>query len=101
MYKMLVENFKQNPRDVHTVPLSHKEYKWFHVFVSNNNLCVESAHDHTPKCTVKKRVLQENECNKILSLYHRRSHGEKISAEAQECTHSQVYWYGIFSEQNL
>lgn len=101
MYKKLVENFKLNPRDVHTVPIARKDFKWFYVFTNNDNLYVESAHYHNPKCSVKIRLLQEKECNEILSLYHRRSCGEQISAEAQACTHSQVYWYGIFAELNL
>ena len=101
MYKKLIEEFKCNPRDVHTVPLSHREYKWFYVFVDKNNLYIESAHHNEPKCLVKRRLLQEKECNDILSIYHRRLCGEKISSEAQNCTHSQVYWYGIFAELNL
>ena len=101
MYKKLVENFKRNPRDVHTVPFTRKDFKWFYVFTDNDNLYVESAHDHDPKCAVKRRLLQEKECDNILSIYHRRSNSEQVSAEAQECTRSQVYWYGIFSDLNL
>ena len=101
MYKKMVEDFVRNPRDVHTVPFIHREYKWFYVFAENGNLYVEPAHNHNPKCSVKRRLLQEKECNDILSIYHRRARGEKISAEAQKCTRSQVYWYGIFSELNM
>lgn len=101
MYRKLIESFKGNPRDVHTVPVMRKDYKWFYVFVEKDNLYVETAHDHTPKCSVKRRRLQERECNEILSIYHRRICGEQVSSEAQECTRSQVYWYGIFSDLNL
>ena len=101
MYKKIVKEFKRNPRDVHTVPLVKKTYKWFYVSVDRDKLYVESARDHTPKCSVKRRILLEKECNEILSIYHRRSRGEKVSVEAQECTLSQVYWYGIFAELNL
>ena len=101
MYQRLLTEFKNHPRDVHTVPFVRRNYKWFYVFVHNNHLYVESAHDHSPKCAVKRRLLQEKECNDIFSIYQRRSSGKQVSAEAQECTHSQVYWYGIFSELNL
>lgn len=101
MYAKLVEDFKRNPRDVHTVPVARKEYKWFYVFSDNGYLYVEPAHDHDPKCVVKRRPLQEKECNDILELYHRRLRGEQVSSKAQECTRSQVYWYGIFSDLNL
>ena len=101
MYRKLLENFKDNPRDVHTVPFVRKEQKWYYVFANNNNLCIEPAHNHNPKCSVKRRVLQEKECNEILEIYHRRLKGERVSGEAQTCTYSQVYWYGIFAELNL
>ena len=101
MYKKLIEDFKYNPRDVHTSPLMNKNYKWFYVFVDKNNLYIESAKNHNPNCLVKRRPLQEKECNDILSIYHRRLSGERVSAEAQKCTRSQVYWYGIFADLNL
>ena len=101
MYDKIIEEFKYHPRDIHTVPLHSKIYKWFYVFVENDNLCVEPAHHNSPKSSVKKRVLLRNECNHILEIYHKRMIGEQISREAQECTRSQVYWYGIFSELNL
>lgn len=101
MYKRLVEEFMRSPRDVHTVPVTRKDYKWFYVFARSNNLYVESARNNTPKCVVKRRVLPEKECNEILTIYHRRLAGEQVSTEAQNCTWSQVYWYGIFSELNL
>lgn len=46
-------------------------------------------------------MLPKDECNEILSIYHRRLRGEQVSAEEQACTHSQVYWYGIFAKMNL
>ena len=101
MYDKIIKDFKCRPRDVHTVPIRSKLYKWFHVFVENGILYVESAHYNTPKSSVKKRALLREECNNILEIYHRRMAGEQISHEAQACTHSQVYWYGIFSDLSL
>lgn len=101
MYQRIVEEFLNHPRDIHTVPLHSKSYMWFHVFVKNGNIYVEPAHYNTPKSCVKRRVLHEEECRKILELYHRRMAGENVYLEAQACTWSQVYWYGIFSEMNL
>lgn len=101
MYNKLVKEFIRNPRDIHTSPLVRKPYNWFHVFVEKGKLYVEPAHHNYPKCTLKRRSLIEKECDKILEIYHRRLKGEKISKEAQDVTHSQVYWYGIFAELNL
>ena len=101
MYKSIIKEFINHPRDVHTVPVSNRPYTWFHVFVEKDILCVEPAHNSSPANDVKKRKLPEHECNEILSIYHRRMAGERVSKDAQKCTHSQVYWYGIFSEMKL
>lgn len=42
MYNNLINEFKFNPRDIHTVPLKSKSHKWFYVYV-------EIAHNNTPK----------------------------------------------------
>ena len=101
MYGKIVKEFINNPRDIHTIPIHSKTYRWFYVFVNDGNIYVEPGHNNSPKCTVKKRLLPKKECNEILRIYHRRMHGEQVSKEAQNCTHSQVYWYGIFSAMNL
>lgn len=101
MYRTIVDEFRNHPRDVHTVPLHAKSYKWFYVFVDNGNLYVESGHYNSPKSSVKRRMLSEGECNRVLELYRQRSKGVQISQEAQKCTYSQVYWYGIFSEMKV
>ena len=101
MYRKIVEEFMNHPRDIHTVPISSKSYKWFYVFVNNDTIYVESSHHNTPKSSVKRRSLPKEECSKILEIYHRRMAGEQVSHDAQACTRSQVYWYGIFSEMNL
>ena len=101
MYQLLIENFKHNPHDVHTVPFTKRNYTWFYVFVENDKLYIEPAHNHAPKSAVKRRPLHNSECNEMLSIYHRRLRGEQISAEARTRTYSQVYWYGIFAELNL
>ncbi len=101
MYQRLVAEFIENPRDVHSIPVSSKPYTWFYVFVEKGSLYVESAHNNLPASNVKRRKLQESECNEILSIYHRRMAGEHVSREAQQSTRSQVYWYGIFSEMKV
>ncbi len=101
MYEKIVEEFMNHPRDIHTVPLNSKSYRWFYVFVNDGNIYVEPGHNNTPKSTVRKRLLPEKEFNEILEIYHRRMSGEQVSREAQNCTRSQVYWYGIFSAMNL
>ena len=100
-YRELVSEFSKNPRDVHTVPLTRREHKWFYVFVDGDVLCVESAHNHTPRSSLKKRKLPEKECENMLLLYRERKSGKSVSAEAHSYTYSQVYWYGVFSALGL
>ena len=102
MYKKIVEEFSNNPRDIHTVPIIKRESKWFFVFVNEKGIFVESAHYNEPKSQIKKPILlRQEELEKILMLYHRRMRGESVSLEAQSSTRAQVYWYGIFFEMNL
>ena len=101
IYETLLQEFLKHPRDIHTIPLTKKECKWFYVFTNNGSLYVEPAHDHIPKSAVKRRRLNDAECDKMLELHYKRLAGQTVSKEAQETTYSQVYWYGIFSELNL
>ena len=101
MYQKLVSAFATHPRDVHTVPTSKKTPLWYFVSVEKGKLCVEPGRDHFPKSRVKKRVLQEKECERVLELYKERKTGRSVGSEASENTYSQVYWYGIFAEMNL
>lgn len=101
MYQTLIAAYRGNPRDVHTVPLVNKTPLWYHVFVLNNTLYVEPAHNHHPSSNVKRRPLAEKECNDILHLYRIRQKGAHTSTKAQQRTYSQVYWYGIFADLHL
>lgn len=101
VYDRIVKEFASNSRDVHTVPTTAREPKWFHVFVEKGMLHVEAAHINQPGCRVKKRSLQEKECDTMLEIYHKRCAGYNVSKEAHESTYSQVYWYGIFAELKL
>ena len=101
MYRKIIEEFSKFPRDIHTVPLKSNKSLWFHVFVKDNTIHIEPSHNKTPSSKAKPRKLPETECAKILEIYHRRAKGEAVSKEAQACTYSQVYWYGIFAEMNL
>ena len=101
MYNKIIEEFSKSPRDICTVPIKSNTRKWFFVFSKDNTIFIEPAHNKKPSSQVKQRKLSESECEKILEIYHRRATGESVSKEAQACTHSQVYWYGIFSEMNL
>ena len=101
MYQKIISEFSKHPRDIHTIPLKPHTPKWFFVFVKENIVFIEPAHHKMPSSKVKTRKLLETECNEMLEIYHRRLSGEAVSKKAQECTHSQVYWYGIFSEMNL
>lgn len=95
-YIDLIQDFKENPRDIPTAPKSRVP-KWFHVFVRNNTLYVESANHHVDDtCDIQGiRILNPNEHESIFSLYQKRN-TTSISAEAQQLTHNSSYWFGIF-----
>ena len=98
IYSKILKEFRENPRDVHTVPMNKRKPMWFYVFVKDGCVFIEQAHCTSPACKVKKRKLNENECEEMSRIYHKRQNGECVSKEAQCRTFSQVYWYGIFNE---
>ncbi len=101
-YKDLLNEFRQNPRDVITIHMNGSSGKWFYVFEDNDFLYVDCAISKKPSSLISTpRKLNENEFDDILSLYQLRKKGAAVSAEASRITNNQVYWYGIFSELGL
>lgn len=102
MWKTIVAEYQNKPRDVKTVPINNRVGVWFYVFADGNNICVANAKEHEPSCKLSNpRVLVESEFEGMLDLYHRRMNGDKVSKEAQAITYSQVYFYGIFADMKL
>lgn len=68
----------------------------------NGNVYVSSGKDHTNISKIPNdRILLEREFPIMLDLYHRRQHGESISAESTAASINQSYWFGIFKELSL
>ena len=96
-YNNILKEFTEHPRDVHTVPIVSKKPVWFFTYTEKGYIYVESAHHKLPKSSLKRRRLNESECEDMYALYLMRKAGKSVSREAQERTRSQVYWFGIFS----
>ena len=102
IWNEIVNSFNKRPRDVATSPINNSVPKWFYVFVSNGNVCIESGRTHKNVSSVKgTRRLNRAEFEDMLVLHHRRNRGEAVSQEAAQRTVNQVYWYGIFNELGL
>ena len=101
-YSEIVNNFRNNPRDICTKPMNRRTGKWFYVYVEDGKVFVDSAKTNNPKSTISKpRVLLEKELGDIFELYLKRKKGQSVYAEASEITRNQVYWYGIFNDMEL
>ena len=101
MWEESIKSFKENPRDVHSKPLSKRPVLWFNVYVENGKLYVDRAKTETPSSNLTKRRLLSSgpeKCAIMYDIYRRRKCGEPVSAEATETTVNQIYWYGIFSD---
>lgn len=98
-WQSVLYSFKENPRDVHTVPTDKRKPLWFHVSVKNDYLIVNKAKDKQPSSQIKQeRKLEQKEFAPMLDLYFKRQEGISVSSKATEITYHQVYWYGIFAE---
>ena len=101
-YNLLVKSYRENPRDVVTVPTTNRSGKYFHVFVQNGVIYVSSHTDKQPRSVISTpRFLKPDEYEKMYNLYLRRKKGENVSQEATATTVNQVYWYGIFADMGL
>lgn len=101
MWTKIINDFKTNARDIHTVPMVKREPKWFFVFVEDGSLYIESAKSHNPKSNIKKTRMDEKKLDCMLDLYHRRLKGEAVTNKAIKNSGTSVYWYGIFAEMNF
>ena len=100
-WEEIVLSYKDNPRDVKTVPIKRKGI-WFYVYVENDNIYIENAREHADTSKIKiRRRLEKEKTNAMLSLYYRRYNGEAVTVEATKTTVNQVYWYGIFADIGL
>lgn len=98
-FSQIVSSFRANPRDVSTAPISDVQPKYFYVYVIAGSLYVSRAKTHKPSCSItNERKLNANEFETMLSIYHRRNAGEKVSQEAVRATINSIYWYGIFND---
>lgn len=97
----IISSYKNNPRDVKTVPLQGTGI-WFNVYVENENIYIDRAKNHSNSSIIRnRRSLEKEKIDVMLSLYYRRKKGEAVAQEAKDATQNQVYWYGIFADMDL
>ena len=98
-YHDIVCSFQNNPRDVHTVPTTNREPRWFYTYVDDGVVYVSNAREHENSSEISKpRRIEPNQFDVMLDLYQKRCAGEAVSQLAASVTVCQVYWYGIFVE---
>ena len=102
-FKQIVSYFAGNAHDVSTAPQTNALPKFFFVYVLGDKINISKARFHTSRsCNITKdRILNENEYEDMLKLYHRRQRGESVAREATAITNNASYWYGIFAELKL
>ncbi len=101
MWNDIIKEFINYPRDLHTVPMTNREPKWFYVYVEDGKLYVESARNNMPKSNIKRTKMDEKKFEIMLEIYHKRLKGEQMTGEATANSGTSVYWYGIFAEMGL
>lgn len=98
-YLDIVRDFQNNPRDIHTVPTTNTDPRWFYTYVDDGVVYVAHAREHENSSKLSKpRRIEPKQFEAMLDLYQRRCAGEAVSQIAINITACQVYWYGIFAE---
>lgn len=94
----IINNLKNNPRDLHTVPKTKKQPLWFYAYTNGEKIYVTNAKENTPSSKISSvRTLDFDSFEKIYPIHLRREEGENVSQEATATTRNQVYWYSIIS----
>lgn len=94
----IIQDLKDNPRDLHTVPKNNANPKWFYAYTDGDKIYVENAKEHTPSSSISlRRALDFTNFEKIYPIHLRRENGEQVSQEATKTTVNQVYWYSVIT----
>lgn len=94
----IIQDLKDNPRDLHTVPKTSAKPKWFYAYTDGDKIYVENAKEHNPSSSISlRRALDFTNFEKIYPIHLRREKGESVSQEATKATVNQVYWYSIIT----
>lgn len=101
-YRDLVNSYAISPRNVHTIPKTNTDPRWFYVRAKDDIILIESGRTNGRNSIIKgQRRLNPEEFDNMVDIYKRRKQNQSISAEATEVTRNQVYWFGILSDLNL
>ena len=104
MWESIIASYTANPRDVKSVPKVKKKALWFHVYVENGKLYIDSAKEKQPGSKLSQRRMLSAEsikCDIMYDIYKRRKAGQAVSKEATKITVNAIYWYGIFADMNF
>lgn len=97
-WRIIINDLKNNPRDLHTVPKTSAKPKWFYAYTDAEKIYVINAKEHTPSSTISMtRKLDFTDFEKRYSIHLPREKGESVSQEATATTVNQVYWYSIIT----
>lgn len=97
-WQKIINDLKNNPRDLHTVPKTNKKHLWFYAYTDGEKIYVTNAKENTPSSKISStRTLDFASFEKIYPIHLRREKGESVSQEATATTRNQVYWYSIIT----
>lgn len=84
-WQIIINDLKNNPRDLHSVPKTSAKLKWFYAYTDGDKIYVTNAKEHTPSLTISiTRKLDFTNFAKIYPIHLRREKGESVSQEAQQ-----------------
>ena len=97
-WQNIINDLKNNPRDLHTVPKTNKKHLWFYAYTDGKKIYVTNAKENTPSSKISStRTLDFAGFEEIYPVHLRREKGESVSQEATATTRNQVYWYSIIT----
>ena len=96
LWDLLILKLQGSPQEFPTTPMTNKAPVWFRVHTDGGVIYVSNARDHKPSSKIKgQRNLTYDEFERMYPIYLRRLAGKSVSAEAQQASYNQVYWYSL------
>lgn len=92
VYAMLYANIKRNPRNMHTMPETGMEQKWFFVTVKNETIRAGRAQKKTPSLITKEIELDPDKTAEMHDLYQMLRRGYRLQ---RELTLEEEVWLGV------
>jgi hypothetical protein len=95
IWEKIINDLKNNPRDLQTIPINNRIGKWFYAEIKGEVITLKKSQNKKPSSKfINNHYLKKEDFDLIYPIYIRRKAGEKVSNESK-ISFNRVYIYSI------